>query len=128
MNTDKNKYGLIKEVPSHTKERSLEKMPATKREAYEKKMKNDQKVVRAQFYCFEPKGGEIEMHYAKYPGEPIRFYRFKDGDIYDVPMGLVNHINNNCKLMARSDLVDKNGAPIPASGKAKQLYQFAPTF
>lgn len=38
----------------------------------------------------------MEFQYRKYKGDPIQKYSMKDGEVYEVPLGVARHLNTNC--------------------------------
>jgi hypothetical protein len=73
-------------------------MPAIEREELVKKMrKEDDKIRKGLFEFLDAQGGWLDFSYRKYPGEPIQTIRITHGEICDLPMGLIKHLNNTKK-------------------------------
>lgn len=94
----------------------------------EKLRKEEQKEVDVMFRCYLPQGGSAEMFYRKFPGERIRFYKFFDGKKYKVPLGLVRHVNENCRYKIEEenlDILDADGKPMTQRNE-RIRYEFIP--
>lgn len=71
--------------------------PKTEVDAMIKAMrKEDEKLVRGQFEFTEAEGGSFDFTYRIYPGEPIQHFTLVHGEICEIPMGVVKHLNG-CK-------------------------------
>lgn len=85
----------------------------------------DARLVKGTFKNLEAPGGDLEFGYRAHRGEPIRIYYFKDGQTYDVPLGVAKHINNRTKAAIHSHLLGADGKPIGTRhGAYRQRYQF----
>jgi len=77
-------------------------LPAAERDELVKKMrKEDDKVISGMFEFLDAQGGWLEFAYRKYPGEPIQMIKMIHGEICDLPMGIVKHLNNTKKKVRR---------------------------
>lgn len=89
-------------------------MPPAEREARVKEMrKKDDKMVKGMFEFLDAQGGWLEFTHRIYPGEPIQILKIVHGEICDLPMGIVRHLNNTKKKVRRYNL------EIPADGGKK---------
>ena len=60
-----------------------------------KKMRKEgEKLVKGMFEFLDAMGGWLDFSYRFFPGEPIRVVRINHGEIVDLPMILVKHLNN----------------------------------
>jgi len=92
-----------------------------------KKMREaDAKIVKGIFYCMEPKGGDVTFSYRKYIEDPVVKYTLKDGMQYDLPIGVVKHLNN-CGWDIHANILDKDGNPIVGVGKRERRFTFQGT-
>lgn len=64
--------------------------------ALEAKRAEEAKIVRGIFRFHEVPGGQMEFMFRKYKGDPISKYSMKDGEVYEVPLGVARHLNTNC--------------------------------
>ena len=77
-------------------------MPALEKEELIKKMrKEDDKIRKGMFEFLDAQGGWLEFTYRKYPGEPIQIIKLYHGEICDLPMGMIKHLNNTKKKVRR---------------------------
>lgn len=90
-------------------------------------MKEDSKLVKGIFKNIEAPGGDLEFSYRAYRDEPIRVYYFKDGETYEIPLGVAKHINRQCTYKKSKFLIDKDGKQIIGADKPIQRYQFIST-
>jgi len=96
-------------------------------EMVEKARKEDERLVKGVFKNLKIKGGDVKFPYKAYKGEPLRIYTFKDGEEYEIPIGVARHINRDCRRKIHSYLVDKDGAPYAHPTKHEQLAEFVST-
>jgi len=62
----------------------------------EKLQAEDSKISKIRFINHKSKGGLLEFTFKKYKEDPYIDYKLKDGETYDLPMAVINHINNDC--------------------------------
>ena len=75
--------------------KKINTLPAEQRDELVKKMrKEDDKIRTGMFEFLDAQGGWIEFAHRKYPGEPIQIIKLIHGEICDLPMGIVKHLNN----------------------------------
>lgn len=92
-------------------------------EKLKKMQKEDAKIVKGRFYCYDPKGGNVKFSYRKYKGEPIRTYVMYDGKDYEIPVGVAKHINN-CGWDVHQHALDRDGNPSREVGKRVRRFSF----
>lgn len=56
--------------------------------------KEGEKLVKGIFEFVDAQGGWLDFNYRFFPGEPTRCVRINHGEIVDLPMILVKHLNN----------------------------------
>jgi hypothetical protein len=71
----------------------------------------DKQLVRGRFNYHEVPGGVLSFVYRAYKGEPVIRYDLKDGEIYNLPLGVARHLNNDVGQIEHSYLLDKYGKP-----------------
>lgn len=87
----------------------------------------DAKKVKGVFRCFSPPGGNVEFYFRKYKGDPIEKYTLNDGETYELPLGVVKHLNENCYEEDKAFLLDANGDKIRGAGKKNFRFSFTPS-
>jgi hypothetical protein len=80
--------------------------PAEREELVKKSRKEDEKLRKGMFEFIDAQGGWLEFAYRKYPGEPIQMIKLIHGEICDLPMGLIKHLNNTKKKVRRYNMQD----------------------
>ena len=104
-------------------------LPAQERDELVKKMrKEDEKMVNGMFEFLDAQGGWLEFSYRKYPGEPIQIIKIVHGEICDLPMGIIKHLNNTKKKVRRYSMeLPSNGSQrIPRSYETISRARFTP--
>ena len=73
-------------------------MPAEKFEDLIKKTRKEHdKMVKGMFEFVDAQGGFLEFTYRFFKGEPLMTIKLVHGEICDLPMGIVKHLNNTYK-------------------------------
>lgn len=54
------------------------------------------KKVKGMFKFYEVPGGEISFPFLEFKGDPLQQYTMKDGEVYEIPLGVALHLNKNC--------------------------------
>lgn len=60
-----------------------------------KKRDKYREKVRGRFMFFEVPGGALSFVHREFKGDPIERYYFKDGGVYEIPLGVARHLNMN---------------------------------
>ena len=104
------------------------KLPPAEREELVKKMrKEDDKMCKGMFEFLDAQGGWLEFAYRKYPGEPIQMIKLIHGEICDLPMGIVKHLNNTKKKVRRYNMeLSPDGKKMPRSFEVVSRVRFTP--
>lgn len=100
----------------------------------ESEKKEDSRIVRAEYMNRRGTHERLEMPYCKYAGDPIQMWKFIPGYVYDVPLGLVNQVNDKHKIMKKregllsvdSNPVKKDGSPLEKDLDGEYLHKFVP--
>jgi hypothetical protein len=104
-------------------------LPQAERDELVKKMrKEDDKLVCGMFEFLDAQGGWLEFAYRKYPGEPIQMIKMIHGEICDLPMGIVKHLNNTKRKVRRYNMeLAASGQKTPRSFETVSRVRFTPT-
>jgi hypothetical protein len=89
--------------------------------------KEESRLVKGVFKNLEAPGGEIEFAYRQFPQDPVRIYKFTDGETYDIPICVAKHLNNTCNEKMHQYIVDKDGKKTVDVTRGRQRYQFLST-
>jgi hypothetical protein len=79
---------------------------------YKKMFERDHKIVKGKFSFLEVPGGELRFSYQKYEEDPLLRYKWKDGDIVEVPYMVAKHIAQDVKVPVHGFQTDEFGKPI----------------
>src|SRR5947207_549258 len=104
-------------------------LPAPEREDLVKKSrKEDDKLRTGMFEFLDAQGGWLEFSYRKYPGEPVKIIKLIHGEICDLPMGIIKHLNNTKKKVRRYNMeIPQSGGKPPRSYETISRVRFTPT-
>lgn len=104
-------------------------LPPQEREDLIKKMrKEDDKIRTGMFEFLDAQGGWFEFSYRKYPGEPIQMIKLIHGEICDLPMGIIKHLNNTKRKIRRYSIeMSEDGKKVPRSFETVSRLRFTPT-
>jgi hypothetical protein len=101
--------------------------PQERDELVKKQRKEDEKSVQGMFEFLDAQGGWLEFSYRKYPGEPIQIIKLIHGEICDLPMGIIKHLNNTKKKVRRYSMeLPANGQRMPRSYDTVSRVRFTP--
>jgi len=92
----------------------------------EEMRQEDAKKVKGKFRCYKPPGGNVEFYFRLWKGDPIEKYTLVDGQEYDLPMGVIKHLNENCYEEDKEFMLDANGDKIRGAGKKNYRFSFTP--
>jgi hypothetical protein len=103
-------------------------LPPQERDELVKKMRReDDKVRKGMFEFLDAQGGWLEFAYRKYPGEAIQMIKLVHGEICDLTMGLIKHLNNTKRKIRRYSLeIPATGGRVPRSYETVSRVRFTP--
>lgn len=93
-------------------------------EELRKARERDNKIVKGVFRCFEPRGGSITFSFKKHKGDQVLKYTMIDGDTYEIPLMVAQHLNGNCWYPKHTHVLDAAGKPSIEVGKKVQRCSF----
>jgi hypothetical protein len=78
--------------------------------------KENSRLVKAEYMNSRGRHERLTKPFCLGSGEPIQIWHFIPGKTYEVPLGLVNEVNDKNKIMKqRAGLVSIDGNPVQAS-------------
>jgi len=80
--------------------------------------KEHDKLVKGMFEFIDAQGGWLDFSYRFFPDSPIQTFRFIHGEICEIPMGIVKHLNN-----IKAKVRKMNNLELAANGKAPISYE-----
>jgi len=93
-------------------------------EEMRKMRQKDHKMVKGIFRCYEPRGGSMTFSFKKYKGDEVLKYTMVDGEIYDIPLMVAKHLNQQCYYPKHAHVLDADGKPSVEVGKKVQRCSF----
>lgn len=118
---------LINQVSKKSRFKNME--PKQKSDA-EAKILRDSKIERVRYinYANQDNGCLVKDYYVA-AGEPIYLFKFLHDHIYDVPLGLIEEVNDPTrKVPQREGLIGKDNVPLNSDGPAKRVHHFIKEF
>lgn len=106
-------HGLINTLTNSVPFDDFKNMKPEHKKEMEKRKKEDGRIVKAEYMNSRGRHERLTKPYCKYSGDPIQIWHFIPGKVYEVPLGLVNEVNDKNKVMKRrSGLVEIDGKPV----------------
>lgn len=80
---------------------------------FEEQRLADKRKVKGVFRDLEVKGGVLKFAFKKWKGDDIVPYELHDGQEYELPLGVVKHLNNLCyhEDSYSKELISADGRP-----------------
>jgi hypothetical protein len=119
-------HGLINSVANSVKDDGFKNMQPEWRAKAEKMKKEDQKKVKARYINHRGLHERLTKPYMRWAGDPIQTWHLIPGQVYELPMGFVNEINNNPGLARRSEALGKDGLPSRKDGPSEKIHELIP--
>lgn len=109
--------------------KKLNTMDAVARENLIKESrKKEDKLIKGMFEFIDAQGGFLEFAYRIWPGQPIQMIKLIHGEVCDLPMGIVKHLNNTKKKVRRYDLsIPMAGGMTPRTFDTVSRVRFTPS-
>lgn len=121
------RHGCINEVANSVPDDGFKRFAEKDRESMKLLREKQAKVVKAKYINYRGPNEILETQYMKWAGDPITSWRFIHDQEYEVPMGLVEQINDPKKrLVKRSEVLDAKGVPTAKDGAAEQIHAMIP--
>ncbi len=109
-------HGLINTLTNSVPFDEFKNMKPEHKKELERQKKEDGRLVDAEYMNSRGRHERLTKPYCRYAGDPIQIWHFIPGHKYKVPMGLVNEVNDQNRIMKRREgLVSIDGAPVQQS-------------
>lgn len=104
-------------------------------ELLKKTRREHEKLVKGMFEFLDAQGGWIDFSYRFFKGEPLSTIRLIHGEICELPMGLVKHLNNTKKKIRKFGLdvgavrgseLSLEGRGLPSTYEVQSRLRFTP--
>jgi len=127
-------HGLINTLTNSVPFDDFKNMKPEHKKELERQKKEDARIVKAEYMNSRGRHERLTKPYCKYAGDPIQIWHCIPGKVYEVPMGLVNEVNDKNKIMKkREGLLEVDGKPVQSSeaplGRDEEgdwLHRFSP--
>jgi hypothetical protein len=86
---------MAQQLPQKKQVQAPEEMSETAKKIEAARIE-DSKMVRGIFRFHEVPGGRMDFPFLKYPGDEVKKFSMRDGEVYEVPLGVAKHLNTNC--------------------------------
>lgn len=77
----------------------------------------DRQKVKGIFRYHEVPGGVMGFVFKAYKEDKVESFKLRDGEVYELPLGVAKHLNKNCSYPEYAHLVSDTGMPIETIGK-----------
>lgn len=106
-------HGLINTLTNSVPFDDFKNMKPEHKKELERQKKEDGRLVKAEYMNSRGRHERLTKPYCKYAGDPIHIYHLIPGKVYELPLGLINEINDKTKVMKkRAGLVEVDGKPV----------------
>lgn len=115
------------------RKKTVNKCDKVKSDEMIKKLRKDHdKLIKGQFEFTDAQGGWLDFSYRFFPDEDVMTFRLYHGHTYELPMGVVKHLNNTKKKIRRLGNADPtqageyNGRGVPSTFEVQSRVKFIP--
>lgn len=106
-------HGLINTLTNSVPPDDFKHFKPEHKKELERQKKEDSKIVKAEYMNARGKHERLTKPYCRYAGDPLQIWHFIPGKVYEVPLGLVNEVNDRKKhIPMRSGLISLDGNPV----------------
>lgn len=106
-------HGLINTLTNSVPFDDFKHMKPEHKKELEKQKKEDARLVKAEYMNSRGRHERLTKPYCKYAGDPIQIWHLIPGRVYELPLGLVNEVNDKNKVMKkRAGLLEVDGKPV----------------
>jgi hypothetical protein len=127
-------HGLINTLTNSVPFDEFKNMKPEHKKELERQKKEDSKIVKAEYMNSRGRHERLTKPYCKYSGDPIQIWHFIPGKVYEVPLGLINEVNDTMKhipkrsglLSVDGEAVRKDERPLDKDMSGDWLHKFVP--
>lgn len=125
-------HGLINVLTNNVPADDFKSYSPANKAKLEKEKKEDARIVKAEYLNSRGRHERLTKAYCKYAGDPIQIWHFIPGKVYEVPLGLVNEVNDLNRVMKKraglvsidGQTVNKDEAPLEKDQEGDWLHKF----
>jgi hypothetical protein len=125
-------HGLVNTLTNSSEFNDFKHMDPKTKAKCEKDRKEDARLVKARYINHRGAHERLDKPYCRWAGDPIKMYHLIPGYTYELPLGMVNEVNE-MRMMKRSGLVsqdDKNvtpdGSPLAQDQNDNKIHELVP--
>lgn len=118
-------HGMIKTLPNSVPAHKYEKFSPEDKAELEKLRAHESSVVKARYINHRGQHERLTKPYMRWAGDPIQIWHLIPGEVYEMPLGLVEEVNK-ARLPKRSEILDSQGMPTKRDGQAEQIHELVP--
>lgn len=123
---------MSRKYPKNTE---IHELTAPEKSALEHQYELDHQIVKGVFKNYQQKNNQVRFPFRKYLQDPIEWYPknpantgkpafFMDGQTYEIPLMVANHLNNDCFRPIHENAQDANGRPLPETIIGSKVHRF----
>jgi hypothetical protein len=125
-------HGLINTLTNSVNFDEFKNFKPEHKKEMERRKKEDSKMVKAEYLNSRGRHERLTKAYCRYAGDPLQIWHFIPGKVYEVPLGLVNEVNDKNKhIPKRSGLlsvdgnsINKDESPLAKDEEGEWLHKF----
>lgn len=85
--------------------KATRKVPEEQSKEMIKKMRKEhEKPVKGMFEFIDAQGGWLEFTVRFFPGDPVTYIKLNHGEVCELPLGIVKHLNNTKKKVRKASI------------------------
>jgi hypothetical protein len=100
-------HGLINTLTNSVKDDGFSHMTPEAKAKAEKLRKEEKRIVKARYINHRGNQERLTKPYCRWAGDPIQIYHLIPGEVYELPMGLVNEVNNSGLIRRSKEDTDR---------------------
>lgn len=119
------KHGIINRVANSVPYNDFKRFAEKDREKMKKMKEHESQIIEAEYFNSRGPNERLTKPYCHWDGDPIDTWHCIPGEVYSIPMGLFEEINDPKKnLPQRSEVLDANGRPTVKDGPGEKIHRF----
>lgn len=109
-------------IDNHSMISGIKKDRAELKKEMERRRSRDAELVVVKFKNLETPGGVLRFSYKRYAQDPIERYEFFDGEVYQIPRGVRDHLAKGCYSLIYQPLQGFGESKFNVQGGAGNMY------
>ncbi len=125
-------HGLINTLTNSVPFDDFKNMTPEHKKEMQRLKKDHSRLVKAEYMNARGRHERLTKPYCKYQGDPIQIWHFIPGKVYEIPLGLVEEVNDKNKILKKREglqevdgnPVNKDGTPLRMDEEGEWLHKF----